>query len=246
MSFHIFNVEYIIDYDLRVVAPLAIRSAGSPYGAIDNPIVKIRYGEKELPYIPGSSLKGVFRSEAERYVRTIYGDTPEYVCNILDPRGEKGELHRKEKEEGSYRPCLVCRVFGGPTIASSVIFHNAFPKDDHYSISVMTRVSINRIVNAQHPGRLFDVEFINPGTVFTGAITIENIDILSNESKEAKLFNVVFNRFKGGFMSVGSGRSVGYGLLSVDRFNVKRITLVDGRFIESDVTNEYMKVIENV
>ena len=76
MSFHIFNVEYIIDYDLRVVAPLAIRSAGSPYGAIDNPIVRIRYGEKELPYIPGSSLKGVFRSEAERYVSCLLYTSP--------------------------------------------------------------------------------------------------------------------------------------------------------------------------
>ena len=242
-----FKLEYIINFNIKTLSPLSIRSGGSIIGPIDNPIIRIDYNGKSIPYIPGSSLKGIFRSEAEKIVRTIYGDDPSYVCDILNPNGDKGELKRKsdaEKSRSVYTPCLICRIFGGPTYSSHVYFYNAYPLNDNsFSIGTMRRVSISRITGSQMPGRLFDIEFINPGSIFKTKIIIKNIDILSNFIEEAKIFNSVFKQFTKGLVSLGGMRSSGYGNIDVRVENVNRISIKDKELIEEDVTNQYKNLL---
>src|ERR1051326_8119169 len=60
-------------------------------GGIDLPVIKPP--ETEIPYIPGSSLKGRMRSELER-VLNRYSANGREPCNCCKP------------------DCAVCRVFG--------------------------------------------------------------------------------------------------------------------------------------
>ncbi|MEM2294102.1 MAG: RAMP superfamily CRISPR-associated protein [Nitrososphaerota archaeon] len=231
-------VKFVIKFDIVAESPISIRSGKSFIGPIDNPIIRIRKDGVEVPYIPGSSLKGVLRGEAERYAKTLGYE----VCDVLNPAGENGELEKKEQLKEKYQPCIICRIFGGPTLFSHVMVYDAHPKGENsYSTSVMRRVTINRITAAQMPGRLFDVEFVNPGSRFEGRIDVENIDILSNESEEAKIFNYVFSALCKNLLSIGGMKSVGMGSVKIEGIRVEKYQIKDGRLGVEDATNEYLK-----
>lgn len=89
-DFSKFKNRYFITADLIMERPLHIGKGGSlePVGT-DLPVVKDALG---IPYIPGSSLKGVLRAFAERLLRTF--DEVKYkhdgkricACNPLDDK----------------------------------------------------------------------------------------------------------------------------------------------------------------
>jgi len=113
---------------LHVGAGTSLEVTGS-----DNPILRDING---LPYIPGSSFKGVLRSTVEAIVRAISpgkGMWP-WAC---DPLGEmciqstkikewedkvrRDEITREELDRKVWeKSCTVCRLFGSPWLASKV------------------------------------------------------------------------------------------------------------------------------
>lgn len=56
--------KIIIKGELKVLTGLAIggSKSGIDIGALDNPVIKIKRGNSDVPYIPGSSLKGKLRA----------------------------------------------------------------------------------------------------------------------------------------------------------------------------------------
>ena len=68
----------IIQYTIKTTSDLHIGGHGTTAPAsVDNPILK---NNNDYPIIPGSSLKGVFRTEMERLLRGLKIDT----CTIPD------------------------------------------------------------------------------------------------------------------------------------------------------------------
>ena len=233
--------KYILEFTIVNITPLSIRSGKSPMGLADNSIVRIKKNGKDIPYIPGSSLKGIMRCEAERYVRTTMKN--EFVCDILHPTTEDiGELWRHENLKDNYKPCVICRIFGGPTIASHIYVYDAYPYENKCSIDLVRRVSISRITGAQMPGRLFDIEFVNPKNKFKGKIVVENIDLLS-ESIEAKIFNYVIKLFLKGLISIGSMKSIGYGSLKIENLKVTKYWFENGTLKDENVTEKYLELL---
>ena len=228
------KITYIITGTLVNQTPLSIGAGkGIPKGGIDNPIVRMN----EVPYIPGSSLKGVLRSEAERYVKSFFPS--EFVCDILNPTDEKnGELARKRNLKESYEPCIICRILGGPTLASHVTFHNALPYSP-FRTEMKTSVSINRITGGQHPGRLFDVEYVVPFTRFRFEMRVDNIDLMGG-SMEAKVVNHLLNILTKGQVWLGGRKSVGMGNVKLVDVKTLKIELKDGQIIEEDITSKYL------
>ena len=215
--------------------PIAIRAGNIAIGPIENPIVR----SNGVPYIPGSSLKGVLRSEAERYAKSV----GEKICDILNPKGENGELKwKKEKEERNeaYEPCIICKIFGGPTIFSRVRFFDCFPSDRKYSTSLIQRVSISRITEAQSPGRLFEVEFIEPGISFDFKLEIENFT--DKDQIEEKILKFILNQLIAGNISIGGMKSVGFGRIKLlkETLSVKKYTLDKGEIKEYNITNSFL------
>lgn len=242
-----FIVEYSFSFILVNKTPISIGGSTDIFG-IDNAIVRL----KDKPYIPGSSLKGVLRSSAERFARSIYGENNETVCNILNP---KIELERKEKDANNYRPCLICEIFGGPTIASRIKVSNAELKEDYKKkvTDMIRRVSIDRITNAQAKGRLFDIEYVIPEQEFKWSLVIENIDLLreTTDERSKQLINII-NYLIGNILKygieVGGKRSIGFGLLTakLDEFKVYKSEIKEERGIKeliegNDVTDAYRR-----
>ena len=98
--------------------------------AVDIAVIRINYKGKEVPYIPGSSLKGVFRSFAE---------------SILASKGvpihSPFESEKMDEEEQNKTVCEICGIFGGTHIASHVRIYDSYPKDPD-SVSVIIKPGI--------------------------------------------------------------------------------------------------------
>src|SRR5690606_24195407 len=92
----------------------------------DSPMIKTKDG---VPYIPGSSIKGVLRSASEKLSYLVQSDKEScYLqdggCGQLGDNKEKiSDWLEKEDEFSAYQKiykllCPVCRTYGGGTIAS--------------------------------------------------------------------------------------------------------------------------------
>ncbi|MEM3714653.1 MAG: CRISPR-associated RAMP protein Csx7 [Nitrososphaeria archaeon] len=228
---------YDLQLELENLTPLSICSGKKGLGAVDNPIIK-RNG---VPYIPGSTLKGVLRSEAERYARNFWN-----VCDILNPKGTNGELNLKEKYKENYEPCVICRIFGGPTYASHFYIFDANPIDNNYSIGVRRMVSINRVLGGQHPGRLFDVEYVEPGCKWDAKMKLDNLDPLKSDKPEdeLKVLKYVLTLLHNGQFSIGSKKSIGLGLIKAEIKKVTNITIINNKLQLRDVTKEFLNFLE--
>ncbi|MGC9069172.1 MAG: type III CRISPR-associated RAMP protein Csx7 [Thermoprotei archaeon] len=217
------------------IDPLSIGSGKSAIGAIDNPIVRLN----NVPYIPGSSLKGVLRAEAERYAKIMGYD----VCNVFSNE----ELERKKNKKEA---CDVCKVFGGPTIVSAIIVHNLYGKNA--VTEIRTSVSISRITGAQSPGRLFDVEFVVPGSEFVssdGSVVFE-VDgrriNLNNKNRHVEILLYVFSRLVNGEIRVGGRKSIGMGRIKLIIDKIEQVTLEDGVLKSEDITQLVNKLLSSV
>ncbi len=214
------KVIYIIEGTIINKTPLRVGSSNSQIimSAVDNPVLMMRRGDLEVPVIPGSSWKGLLRSEVERLVRSTeelketYGDVWR-ACDIIELT-ENEELRKKEEEN----PCVVCRVFGNTGIASHIRIFDSYPLGD-YSLEVISRVAIDRVTGGQSPKRLFTVQVVSPLTKWNFEMQIINID-LSEESPERKLISYLFGRIISG-LQIGGGKSVGYGLVNIDEKSVR-------------------------
>jgi CRISPR-associated protein Csm3 len=148
-----FNNRFIITAILKMDTPLSIgsRISLSP-AASDLPVIKTPDG---IPFIPGSSLKGVIRSHVERIVRTMnaagytYDGQKLWACDPLDEKKRcvtgkcsedcgkcKACMVKRATKNGSFddeaftrelweNSCTVCRLFGSPWLASRVYFQDA-------------------------------------------------------------------------------------------------------------------------
>lgn len=103
-DFSSFQNRYFVTAELVMEKPLHIGKGASlePVGT-DLPVIKTADG---LPFIPGSAVKGVLRSEIERILRTLdsqrikLGGRRIWACNIFD---EKEKCIPQHKGTGSNR-----------------------------------------------------------------------------------------------------------------------------------------------
>ncbi len=230
---------YEIKGTLMNITPLAVGSGrNSPMGTLDNPIVR---DESGLPLIPGSTLKGVLRSEAERYARSL----GERVCDILDPKGDEGELTWQERKgEDECEPCVICRIFGGPTIASHVTFMDArlSGRPPEKVSETRTRVAINRVTGGHHHEKLFDIEYVVPGHEFSFKMRVEGIN-LEEDCVRARILRYILRLLSEGRIQVGGGRSIGFGFVKLKIADIVKEEFKDGEISTSSVKELIPKIV---
>ena len=142
-----FENKYFVKGTLVAESPLHIGAGNDDFRATAVDAAVIR-DENNNPYIPGTSLKGILRSNIERIIATGAIDTESYkykACNILMQDEEKDESTEnylshacvdnkflkdiKEKYKGDSeriaeeiykKQCDVCKLFGGHGFASRI------------------------------------------------------------------------------------------------------------------------------
>ncbi|MEQ9715785.1 MAG: type III CRISPR-associated RAMP protein Csx7 [Candidatus Asgardarchaeia archaeon] len=243
-DFDTFKNKIIINGILVNESPLHIGSSEMVAFGPDNSVLKIKFLEeadgkpKELlvPIIPGSSLKGVFRSYIERIAKLDDSERDD-IC--IPPNLCEGD-----------KVCLVCGIFGGKSIASHIRILDAVPiqKEDVKLITI-TRTRINRITGTVDKGALFQVQAIAPGTEFRFKMIIYNIPNSKDDSedKRTKLIINLLEALVNGEIYVGGMTSVGMGRIRLKDLEIKYITSEDiksGRKPKSYSFDEFKEVFK--
>lgn len=180
-------------------------------GGVDSAVIKDPISQ--LPYIPGSSIKGKIRCLLETEgnfdlgvlndeLNRFFGPTPDYISF-------KSSEIKKQAKAGTE----VNENFESPT---RLIFRDFFLEDDWkikyeegiVSTEVKTEIAIDRKKGSAKQGALRTIERVPPETVFTGVILIrykssEELKEIENTLKKG--FELLNNDYLGGSGSRGYG-----------------------------------------
>ncbi|MDH7487493.1 MAG: RAMP superfamily CRISPR-associated protein [Anaerolineae bacterium] len=174
----------------------AARQRGQTQPIVEEPeaadmrfVLTQRRGQKE-PYLPGSSLKGVLRSHAERLAcsMTPAGDG---ACNLFGRPGggdepcwqclEESDGPRREHVSATraYRVlCPVCKLFGCPFLAGRIRISDAYLVEPagRGPLSRRDSVGIDRRRGAAADGAKYDFEYWDGGA-FQAQVTVRNFEL---------------------------------------------------------------------
>ena len=216
---HMSKVELVVHIDTN---------GNNHYKETDNYFVKIKKigaldsGE---PVIPGGSLKGIFRSRAEKILRTL----SEHVCDPTDSRLSCSSVIKNmldinpqiKKKEGSDRykevekkSCLICKIFGNSYLASKTIFSDA--KISGFETKKFDGVAINRFTSGPVESALFTSMPAIKGE-FKWSIKIHK-----PENEEIVLLMFVLKDLINSLnpISIGYGKTKGFGMVETDASSV--------------------------
>lgn len=196
-----YEAKYLPEFDIldrtvhivgRLItrAPLHIGSGEvqrKPSG-IDNTFLKIKVGDTEQVYIPGSSIKGVLRSVVETVLKA---KNPAYACDPFI--------------NGSNPNCETCSLFGSTKRASVVEIKDLIPKSP-VNLEARTGIGIDRDTGAVHPTGPFTFEIVPPSTEFPFEAYFEN-----PANYQLGLFVVAIQALNVGIARIGGVKSRGLG-----------------------------------
>jgi CRISPR-associated protein Csm3 len=216
--------------DLRVnpVGPLLIKAGGfsTDPSLPDMQFVRtFKEGFGETLYIPGSSLKGVFRNFVEKALRTINDvNSWKRACPTFEGKGVEQEpnctqrIKDNAKVEGKdkieikswdvYREsCGACRTFGNTLLKGRLAFTDLLSTGD---VETETRygVAISRLSHAVAQGP-FEMEVAVSGA-FEGQVILENYELW-----QLGMLAAAIESMNQGFLKVGFGKNRGLGQVNV-------------------------------
>ena len=198
----------------------------SPLGSgIDSTPITIRFADgRPVPYIPGSSIKGVLRGLAEAMLRA----KGEEVHSPWD-FGEKGKIE-EEARNGNY--CIICGTFGSTKLASHVRVYDAYPETDALTF-VKTSVGINREFRGAHPGILYTERQVVPYVRWSFRMDVINIRVFPEPQDErGKLLRSLIGMLVDGMVQVGARRTLGYGRLRLEKGSYRVYEVEEGRLVK--------------
>ncbi len=220
--------------------PLLVKS-GHPtlIGPDMTPVLTYRNGESQV-YLPGSSLKGVFRSHVEKVVRTIrQGEI--VVCDpfLTAKKAEEKHLTLQEQNCGDWfkqienapknsmtqeefvynHSCPACRLFGSTFFIGRVNISDACLVDESDPRPTETRdgVGIDRLTGGAADKAKFDLEVVSSETAFVCDVLLRNF-----ECWQLGALLLVLQDMNDGLVFIGSGKSRGLGAAKA---SVNEITL---------------------
>ncbi len=214
---HKFKINSMrLEISLKPVSPLLVKSGGTSPNPLlpDMQFVRTMRNDEEVIYIPGSSLKGTFRSSIERILRGMKND---WACDpqksgCVEKLKEEEEKSKKEKVGFEiYRDsCMACKMFGSTKLRGRATIQDAYPIEE---VRTETRygVAISRLTQGVAHGP-FETEVAVSGT-FKTRILLENFEIWQLGG-----IALVIEGMKAGMVRIGFGKNRGFGqvLLSIE------------------------------
>jgi len=182
-------------------------------------------------FIPGSSLKGVFRSHVEKIVGSLQ---PHVACYPFD--GPEDRMVDKEQRQSDFREscggvltsyasknsdqrkyleqhtdeayafsCPVCRLFGSTGFIGRIAIGDAYLASKEIK-EQRDGVGIDRLTGGASHGAKFELEVVSTGVTFETTIHLRNFEIW-----QLGMLFVVLQDLKDELIHIGSGRSRGLG-----------------------------------
>jgi len=173
-----------------------------------------RYDYSNLKfYIPGTSLRGVIRSHAEKIVRTLRdGDDNWICCDLFAKDGPRLSCStwldlakKKISKIKTYKlSCVICKLFGCTGTASRIQVHDSAISRQG-TVGVRDGIGIDRFTGGVSSGANFKNQVLE-GYTFQSEITIRNFEIW-----QLGLLAYVFRDFEQELLTLGFGKSKGFG-----------------------------------
>ena len=195
-------------------------------------VLRIKLNGKLVPYIPGSSLKGVFRSTAILLANqkglTVCSGLSEQTC--MDQEYHEScrvkkllEKIQEEMENGNVsgaiglfheRACLLCKVFGAPSFRGHAEFCDSYPVNENgdvqdVPVGVRAGIAINRRTGAVR--QYYRVEYVEPGARFKFSIRTTNLP-----NYALGLLAKVVRMLNDGWVRIGGFKTRGFGEVRVE------------------------------
>jgi len=211
--------EAILTFTLRNEGPLLINSGAvaKVHPRPDMSFVRTVHNGVETIYLPGSSIKGVFRSRYEQVMRAL----GQNVCDTFDTRDSNtcNKLIRQEENkpginrhlDGTERYalcCEACKLFGTLVLGGRISFADAYPVGE-WTAGMRHGVGIDRITGAAFPGALYDIETLENG-MFTITCKMTNFMLY-----QLRTILWILEDIEDGLVTFGMGGSRGSGQMRI-------------------------------
>ena len=189
-----FHIKGELAFESGVLVKDNYIGIGSSYDAIPH-LTEVK-GKKET-YIPGSSIRGILRSQSERIGRTLghlnNADINKIACDPFAP-----------KQSGEDYCCLACTFFGNIKQGSRLKIGDAW-ESHQGTMYIQDYLAIDRFTGGGSDGRKFDAVILDrPRYGFE--IYIENPAVW-----EIGWLLLALRDLSEGFTSIGSGSAKGLG-----------------------------------
>src|SRR5579875_1309652 len=212
-------------FTLRITTtgPLLIKSGRATISGPDmTPVLTFRNGRQEI-FLPGSSLKGVFRSHIEKVICSL---KPRVACYPFSGPEDKeadielrrrdyrdscsamftGAGHSNDTTEKVYElSCPVCRLFGSTGFIGRMAISDAYLVGEEVK-EQRDGVGIDRLTGGASHGGKFELEVVSTGVSFQTDIHLRNFEIW-----QLGMLFVVLQDLEDELIRIGSGRSRGLG-----------------------------------
>lgn len=187
-----------------------------------------------IPIIPGSSLRGVFRSETEKMLMGLYqqkftkmwacqlyeSDLPdEHFCvnnTVHKESREKATLLNKKNNDEVWNElrddlCDACQLFGAGTFYASRLRFLDLELEGEHKKEIRHGVGIHRDTGTAAPGVKYDKQVVEAGAVFRFEALAENL-----EEKDCQLLALGFSQLTSGEMALGGSTGRGLGTFKLE------------------------------
>ena len=243
--------EAVFEGYLVAESPLRIGVGREPPlgSAVDLAVLRIKLDGKLVPYIPGSSLKGVFRSTAVQLANqkglTVCSGLSKQTCmdHNFDRILTLLEKIQEEMKNGNVanairlfheRACLLCKVFGAPSFRGHAEFIDSYPVNEDgdvqdVPVGVRTGIAINRRTGAVD--QLYQVEYVESGARFRFSIGTTNLP-----NYALGLLAKVMRMLNDGWVRIGGFKTRGFGEVRVEglRFTASGPTVQGTKLLAVD------------
>lgn len=217
---------------ITTTGPLLVKSGGDSVSGPDmTPVRTYRNGRSEI-FIPGSSLKGVFRSHIEKIACSL---KPRVVCYPFSGHEEKevdlaqrrrdyrdscsqalNDLAKNERmrtkvaEQTDFvyaHSCPTCRLFGSTGFIGRIAIGDAYlVSEDGGKTELRDGVGIDRFTGGASHSAKFNLEVVSSDVAFETTIHLRNFEIW-----QLGMLFAVLQDLEDGLIYIGSGRSRGLG-----------------------------------
>ncbi len=216
---------------ITTTGPLLIKSGHASVSGPDmTPVLTWRNGKQEV-FLPGSSLKGVFRSHIEKIVCSLkprvvcypfegneerqagldqrqrdYRDSCGGMFNQFARRSDDNRRLLEERTDLVYAAsCPTCRLFGSTGFIGRLAISDAYLASSEIK-EQRDGVGIDRLTGGASHGAKFELEVVSRGVVFETDIHLRNFEIW-----QLGMLFVVLQDMEDELIRIGSGRSRGLG-----------------------------------
>lgn len=210
--------QAVVRLRLEALEPLLVKSGTAVVNGADMAFVRTNRGGNPEPFLPGSSLKGVLRSHAEKVARTLQDGS---VCGVFDKAEIKG-CSWVDSRDHYASSCPACRLFGSNHWKGRFGIGDALLTEQHRGVEPELRdgIGIDRVSGGVAGGAKFDLEVLPAGVEFETELDITNFELW-----QLGWMAYVLRDLQEGRIRVGSGTSRGLGRIKghIDHLEIQYV-----------------------